>query len=1328
MERLILATLQAMPPPPPRRQQQRDGLKRRPRSCPVMEKCAAAATVSVAGAAITAARSAAASGGTAAGAVAAFACATASAGKAADAVGFVTNGGQKGAPKLNAFDVYTAQDIIDRYESGALATEVAAGLVRRASVDVSGALRRSLGARRGGGGSDTGDGGGKSRDASPAGAATARALMLVRGLQEAAAAAGNEDGAAARALRELLAGTALDTDSSTATAATAADGTAAAGSSASDPVVVLGSQDLETLANNVAALLNSEEGEALAAALVADAERRLGELQLAGKGLGQSPAVRGLMKRLGDPALEARLLKGIEGVDAAAVVAGAERAASSHEERSRLLDKVKDQTVEFLLEHLPALEVPPISGTSGAVRYTVTNLDMSGFRMRKEDVTVVMNDVSGSPVFGSAAVAETVDCGGGGGGANGGIRRKFFGRGGGGGTAAAASTGPVALAAEISYPGPSGCQPPALEAGMALASDGGGDGGDASGHNDTNAVSEAMGAPVASPPGGCPPQVPPGSSDKRSPPPGSIRGSGGNGHSFAFDRSETPSANCYGSGAGSSKATEAALVGSGAAAATDRSVAAGGGGAAPPQLPGVPAIAGEVFTIVACRIQAQFRGLRWAYKQERFPYGGGSGAADAAVVNGSVRLGFAVKRGRLSESDDAAEGPVIVLSSKRVAMERLELEVADCRMAWLINLLAQVFTNTIRQYVERSLVTTLEAHASELLGAVNGFARGSWPLVLSLAGVDLGSLPPASADDLRQARGALAPPKLPPVTALKRHRSFVLGAPPLPQPWDGNGGGGPGGRAGGAATAVPLRARDFNLTFAATGPLGLQIDVVHPATRGAGGGGRRVVVVGLYPGGQAEGLLAAANAASAAAATAAAANGASVSGVSMVLPPLAGAEVVKIGDLDVTSLRNLDVLEILKASPRPLELTFRQYVPDIAAITPSGGAGGGGVRMGGRARKVCANGVLAPPPGLVKVKFAERVLGLRFRPSAALGPAAIEVSGFAPIPDTDAGGGEAAATKIGTAEACGLIKPGMVLYSVDGERTLGLPYADAVGRLSAAGRPVLFGFLPGCDERVIVASPPDDLRLRIMQNHAVVTSLAPVRARLVTEGRIAVGDVVTAINGVPLPTERGFGRDVAMLRTAAMYPLRLTMRRSSPAAVAAAAAAVGARTAGLPPPPSALSPTAVGQPSPSSWPPPSSLSAAAAAAAAAVASSTTHEAVVVAPGDLCATFEPDPGSGAPAVVALDRVPGSATRSGRVAVGNALVAVNGAPVAERATTVAACWRLLDEASYPCELLFRDLTRWAALTAELQGRGGISGGDEGGGGGYGVGGCGGVGGNP
>lgn len=61
-----------------------------------------------------------------------------------------------------------------------------------------------------------------------------------------------------------------------------------------------------------------------------------------------------------------------------------------------------------------------------------------------------------------------------------------------------------------------------------------------------------------------------------------------------------------------------------------------------------------------------------------------------------------------------------MLSTRIVTLDRLDLTVANCRMAWLINLLTRLFASTISTYVCRALQTELDKHAADLLGTING--------------------------------------------------------------------------------------------------------------------------------------------------------------------------------------------------------------------------------------------------------------------------------------------------------------------------------------------------------------------------------------------------------------------------------------------------------------------------------------------------------------------------------------------------------------------------------------------------------------------------------
>jgi len=69
-----------------------------------------------------------------------------------------------------------------------------------------------------------------------------------------------------------------------------------------------------------------------------------------------------------------------------------EKVATDKDERERLANKVKDSALDFLMSYLPSIEVPPIDGEKDQVQYTVGDLDLGGFKIKKEKVHVVLGN------------------------------------------------------------------------------------------------------------------------------------------------------------------------------------------------------------------------------------------------------------------------------------------------------------------------------------------------------------------------------------------------------------------------------------------------------------------------------------------------------------------------------------------------------------------------------------------------------------------------------------------------------------------------------------------------------------------------------------------------------------------------------------------------------------------------------------------------------------------------------------------------------------------------------------------------------------------------
>eukprot|EP00903_Cladosiphon_okamuranus_P011757 g11052.t1 len=946
--------------------------------------------------------------------------------------------------------------------------------------------------------------------------------------------------------------------------------------------------------------LNSEEGQTMAGGLVSQGERGLESLKTLSLSISKDGGVGKVLERLADPGLEKRILDGIEGLDTDEILETAEKAITDVDARTRLLDGIKDSTVEFLLEYLPHIEVPPISGSSSRVGYAITNLDLSGFRLRKEDVEVQLVDLSGGLEVavkeGGAGNINTTTI------TNGGARSDGTPPGGATGSADSGEGGPGRAAAAS------------------------GPGGGAAGGEDPAAVpwatSSVDGALSTSHPG-----------------------VGGSLVSSPEQRRQAAYAAVLG-GAGSPRlpgelqASWNHDVGEEFDGGVGIVVGEEGQGALvrppgpPPKEEMAPA---EVLRVVARGVRAEFKTLQWACRQETFPYTHGTGTADATVVDGYVSLGFSIKRG-IVDQEKGIEGPLLVLSTRTVTLDRLDLTVANCRMAWLINLLTRLFSSTISTYVCRSLQQQLDGHASDLLGTVNAYAEGSWPFLLGLTSLKLEDFPLATEKELAMARGKGRPEG---VAALF-----------------GGGSGGastsPGG-AGAPAEHRPLeevfemdRGRvsnligfvqeDFGVVFDEDGPLGLQVDI----EKGAGVG--RVLVSGLHPGGQAERLL-----------------GGTEDGAGAPAFSLVGSELLSVGGTSVEGLESQKVLGLLRASPRPVQMTFKCYVPDVAEAAA--------------VSALTREAEIPPPPGgLATATFKQKSLGVKFRASPTLGTRVATVGGFS----RDLEG------RMREAEASGLLIPGQLLYSVNGKRVMGQEFADLVRRLQKVPRPVTFGMSPGVDVDVTAEAPPLELELRRVSGRVTVTGFCKVPTALEASGAIQPGDSIVSINGIPLPGAGCYRRDAALLEAPGMFPMRLRIRRGgddSDVGLEDYAGDFGMEGGGRGALEGSLSRLKQYQ---------SSLSG------------SPSEVVAATPEDLSLKVE-EGSDGRPVVVSMPYVTGKLEKEGIVQPGMVLVAIDGAPVpGGHFGSVPNCRRSLDAADYPCTLTFRDAPKqlWVARVLAMR----------------------------
>ena len=155
---------------------------------------------------------------------------------------------------------------------------------------------------------------------------------------------------------------------------------------------------------------------------------------------------------------------------------------------------------------------------------------------------------------------------------------------------------------------------------------------------------------------------------------------------------------------------------------------------------------------------ARFEDLGWKVKQIGFPYLEAEGRADVVVEGAEVCLALAARR------TSGAEGglePVVALTQCAVKIETLDLEVGEHGLSWVVNALAAVFTDYIRDYVAASLKDLVVDKSQELLEPLNVMLAASWgPLSRALSLPDVAALPPldAVADDVEAVELVLRSP------------------------------------------------------------------------------------------------------------------------------------------------------------------------------------------------------------------------------------------------------------------------------------------------------------------------------------------------------------------------------------------------------------------------------------------------------------------------------------------------------------------------------------------------------------------------------------------
>lgn len=107
-----------------------------------------------------------------------------------------------------------------------------------------------------------------------------------------------------------------------------------------------------------------------------------------------------LVKSVEDPnAFCGNVTKAIAEVDFDKLAAWGNTLTSDREKRQNFINRVKDNCLDFFMSVLPTIKVDTISGVEEGVEYSLSNLDLSNFRVKKECVKVRMGTVVDEELF-----------------------------------------------------------------------------------------------------------------------------------------------------------------------------------------------------------------------------------------------------------------------------------------------------------------------------------------------------------------------------------------------------------------------------------------------------------------------------------------------------------------------------------------------------------------------------------------------------------------------------------------------------------------------------------------------------------------------------------------------------------------------------------------------------------------------------------------------------------------------------------------------------------------------------------------------------------------
>ncbi|VEU37476.1 unnamed protein product [Pseudo-nitzschia multistriata] len=162
----------------------------------------------------------------------------------------------------------------------------------------------------------------------------------------------------------------------------------------------------------------------------------------------------------------------------------------------------------------------------------------------------------------------------------------------------------------------------------------------------------------------------------------------------------------------------------------------------------------ELLIIDVSDISALMNDVNWSFEQTYMPYLKGSGKFDVNMSGGAIRLVFELrKRPKKDKSGEGEEWePVLCLHDRLCSIGSVDFNMhGGSKMAWVINKVASVFKNLLRDYVVRAILQIMTEKSGWILSKLNQGLSPFWDVLLRTAKLELGDLEVATKESIVEA-------------------------------------------------------------------------------------------------------------------------------------------------------------------------------------------------------------------------------------------------------------------------------------------------------------------------------------------------------------------------------------------------------------------------------------------------------------------------------------------------------------------------------------------------------------------------------------------------